>query len=103
MASAVHGAWTDAVTVAVEVTNRSPSSVGLSPGQFRVRVDRVGPTVSLYSADRAPGPLDPGGTATMRITYLAPPPGQRLTLEFADDGAASPHCLQLGALDRRSS
>jgi hypothetical protein len=66
----------------------------LSPGQFRIRVDRGGPTVSLYSADRDAGPLEPGSTARMRISYLVPPPDRLLSLEFADTGAAA--TLRLG-------
>jgi pectin methylesterase-like acyl-CoA thioesterase len=85
--SAVHGAWTAAVTVDVEVRNRSRRAMELSPGQFRVRVDRGGPTVSLYGADRTPGPVDPGSATVMRISYLAPPPGRGLSLEFDDASA----------------
>lgn len=94
--SAVHGAWTDAVTVEVEVQNRSRRAIELSPGQFRVRVDRDGPTVSLYRADRVPGAMAPRSTTTMRISYLAPPPDRPLSLEFADAGAMT--TLGLGAL-----
>ena len=97
--SAVHGAWTDAVVVDVEVHNGSSVPVELSPGQFRVRVDGDGPTVSLYDADRDAGPLRPRSTTTMRIRYLAPTPEHRVSLEFADMGADT--TVQLGTLDRR--
>lgn len=93
--SAVHGAWTDAVVVDVEVHNGSRSPMELSPGQFRMRVDR-GPSVSLYSSDREAGPVGPGSTTTMRIQYLAPPPGRGLSLEFDDTGAVRP--VRLGHL-----
>jgi hypothetical protein len=95
--SAVHGAWTDAVEVDVVVHNASRRQTELSPGQFRMRVDGGGPTVSLYRADRAPGPLAPGSSATMRISYLAPAPDQGLSLEF--DDAAVMSTLALGPLD----
>ena len=65
----------------------------LSPGQFRVRVADGGPTVSLYSADRDAGSVEPGSTTTMRISYLAPPPDSTLTLEFADTDATEPVLL----------
>ena len=97
--SAVHGAWTDAVVVDVEVHNGSSDPVALSPGQFRVRVDGDGPTVSLYDADRDAGPLRARSTTTMRIRYLAPPPEHRVSLEFADMGADT--TVQLGTLGRR--
>jgi|tagenome__1003787_1003787.scaffolds.fasta_scaffold20753583_2 hypothetical protein len=95
--SAVHGAWTDAVEVDVAVHNGSRQQMELSPGQFRMRLDDGGPTVSLYRADRAPGPLAPGSTATMRISYLAPAPDHGLSLEF--DDAAVMTTLAVGRLD----
>jgi hypothetical protein len=94
--SAVHGAWTDAVMVEVEVHNGSQRAIELSPGQFRMRVDGDGPTVSLYRADRVPGAMAPRSTTTMRISYLAPPPDHPLSLEFADAGAMT--TLGLGSL-----
>jgi hypothetical protein len=97
--SIVHGAWREAVTVHVEVRNGMSRPIGLSPGQFRLRVDRTGPTVSLYSADRDPGPLEPGATAAMRITYLVPPPDRRLSLEFSDTDAVAP--VLLGRVGRQ--
>ena len=96
VASAVHGAWTDAVLVDVEVHNDLSRAIELSPGQFRVRV-AGGPTVSLYSADHDAGSVEPASTTTMRISYLAPPPDQPLSLEFADTGASGP--VRLGRLD----
>jgi hypothetical protein len=99
--SAVHGSWTDAVMVEVEVRNRTRRAVELSPGQFRVRVDGDGPTVSLYRADRTPGAMSPRSTTTMRISYLAPPPERPLSLEFADAGAMT--TLGLGALGGTAS
>ena len=99
--SAVHGAWTDAVEVDVEVHNGLHAPMELSPGQFRVRVDGTGPTVSLYSADRDAGPVGPGSTTTMRIRYLVPPPAHGLSLEFADTGATA--AVLLGTLERVGS
>ncbi len=88
--SAVHGAWTAGVLIDVSVRNRLRRPVELSPGQFRVRVDRDGPTVSLYSSDRDAEPLEPGAARTLRITYLAPPPDLPLSLLFEDPGARRP-------------
>ena len=99
--SAVHGAWTDAVVVDVQVHNGSRSPIELSPGQFRVRVDEDGPTVSLYSADRSSGALEAGSTSTLSISYLVPPPGPELSLEFAD--AISMRTHRLGRLDGHGS
>jgi hypothetical protein len=98
--SAVHGAWTDAVMVDVQVHNGSRGPIELSPGQFRVRVDDGGPTVSLYSSDRSAGRLEAGETANLRISYLVPPPEAALSLEFADAISSSTH--RLGRLDDRS-
>jgi hypothetical protein len=95
--SAVHGAWTDAVEVDVAVHNGSRQEMELSPGQFRMRLDGGGPTVSLYRADRSPGPLAAGSSTTMRISYLAPDPERRLSLEF--DDAAVMTTLAVGRLD----
>lgn len=94
--SAVHGAWTNAVAVDVAVYNGSQLPIELSPGQFRVRIER-GPTVSLYSSDRDAGPIGPGETASLRINYLAPPPDRSLSLEFHDAG--TDHRIRLGRLD----
>ena len=101
MPSAVHGAWTDVVVVDVQVHNGSRDPIELSPGQFRVRVDGGGPTVSLYSSDRQAGPLEAGATTNLRISYLAPPPGSAISLEFADAISARTH--RLGRLDERSA
>jgi hypothetical protein len=98
--SRVHGAWTDAVVVDVELHNGMSRPMELSPGQFRVRVDEKGPTVSLYSADRDPGPLEPGSTTAMQITYLVPPPDRGLALEFSDAGALT--ALLLGQVGRHT-
>jgi hypothetical protein len=95
--SAVHGAWTDAVVVDVEVHNGARTPIALSPGQFRVRVDDDGPTVSLYRANRSPGPMTAGSTTTLRISYLAPPQERRLSLEFED--AVAMTTVALGPLD----
>ena len=79
---------------------------GASPGQFRVRVDDDGPTVSLYRADRRPGPMAAGTTATLRISYLVPPAGRALSLEFADAAATTTRGLgrleTSGACDERA-
>ena len=101
VASAVHGAWTAGVAVDLEVHNRLRRPVELSPGQFRVRVGRAGPTVSLYSSDREAEPLPPGASRTLRISYLAPPPDQPLTLLFDDTGSRRP--VDLGPVGRPSS
>jgi hypothetical protein len=90
VASAVHGAWTDAVIVDVRIHNGLRRPVELSPGQFRVRVDDDGPTVSLYSADRDAGVVQAGSTTTMRVSYLVPPPDHGLSLEFTDPDAPAP-------------
>ena len=95
--SAVHGAWTDAVMVDVQVHNGSRGPIELSPGQFRVRVDHGGPTVSLYRSDRPAGRLEAGSTTNLRISSLVPPPGAGLSLEFADALSARTH--RLGRVD----
>lgn len=100
VASAVHGAWTAGVVVDVEVHNRLQRAVELSPGQFRVRVDRHGPTVSLYSSDWEAAPLEPGSTTTLQISYLAPPADRSLSLVF--DDTASRRSVELGPVGRSS-
>lgn len=94
--SAVHGAWTDAMSVDVSVHNGTEGPIELSPGQFRVRVAGGTMTVSLYGADRDAGPVQAGETARIRIDYLVPPVGLGLGLEFAD--ALSASTIQLGRI-----
>lgn len=96
--SAVHGAWTNAVAVEVQVHNGSGAPLGLSPGQFRVRVERDGPSVALYSADRGAGPVAPGATTRMQIRYLVPPPDHEVSLEYVGSVGRPP--LRLGTLAR---
>jgi len=96
--SAVHGAWADGVLVDVEVYNGLRRPVMVSPGQFRIRVDRDGPTVSLYGSDRDAGPLESGATRTFQISYLAPPPDRPLSLVFDDTGSRRP--VHLGPVGR---
>lgn len=95
--SRVHGAWTDAVAIDVEVRNRLPVTMALSPGQFRLRVDRTGPTVSLYDADRPAGTVAAHSTTALRIRYLAPGPEHGLTLDFEDVRDA--RTVRLGRLE----
>jgi hypothetical protein len=89
------------VVVDLEVHNRLRRPVELSPGQFRVRLDRDGSTVSLYSSDREAAPLAPGETRTLQISYLAPPPDRTLSLLFDDTGSRGP--VDLGPVGRRSA
>lgn len=95
--SAVHGAWTNAVAVDVAVRNALARPMLLAPGQFRMRVDSDGSTVSLYSANRDTGPVGRGWT-TIRITFLAPAPDRAVSLEFTDPGSPAP--LLLGRVGR---
>ena len=95
--SAVHGAWTDAMTVDVSVHNATKHPIELSAGQFRVRVAGGPMTVSLYATDRDAGPVAAGEMARLSIDYLVPPVGLGLGLEFAD--ALSGHTLTVGRLD----
>ena len=95
--SAVHGAWTNAVAADVAVRSALARPMLLAPGQFRMRVDSDGSTVSLYSADRDTGPVGRGWT-TMRITFLAPSPDRPVSLEFTDPGSPTP--LVLGRVGR---
>ena len=48
-----------------------------------------------------PGAMAAGTTETLRISYLAPPKGRALSLEFADAGAMT--TLGLGRLDDERS
>jgi hypothetical protein len=95
---AVHDPWRDTVVVDVEVHNGGREPLLVSPGQFRLRVGD-GPTVSLYDSDRPPGPVPAGSTTRMRISYLAPPPGDELTVEFTEAGAVSG--LRVGRVEAR--
>lgn len=82
-----HGVWSESLDVDVEVRNGSNAPILVSPGQFRVRVGDSGTTVSLYSSDRVPGMVEAGSTTDMRISYLVPPRGTPLSLEFSEPGA----------------
>ncbi|HEX8781002.1 MAG TPA: hypothetical protein VF728_07515 [Nocardioides sp.] len=96
--SAVHGAWTDAVAVELEVHNGSRAPLVLSPGQFLVRVQRGGPTVALYSADHGGEPVAPGTSTRMQIRYLVPPPDREVSLEYV--GSVGRRPLRIGTLER---
>lgn len=80
--------WSDMVRVDVEVHNGTDRELLMSPGQFRLRVGRDGPTVTPYDAELAPGPLAAGATATTWVSYLAPAEATELWVEYSEAGAS---------------
>jgi hypothetical protein len=78
--------WSDTVRADVEVHNGLDRAVLMSPGQFRLRVGRDGPTVSPYAVGSVAGPVAPGATVTTWVTYLAPAGATALSLEYTDTG-----------------
>lgn len=88
-AAAHDRSWPDVVRVDVEVHNGRRRPVLMSPGQFRLRVGRDGPTVTPYAAGRVPGALGPRSTTRTWIDYLAPGDASDLWVEYAEAGAAT--------------
>lgn len=83
-----HEVWPNTVLTEVEVHNGTRRPVLVSPGQFRLRVGRSGPTVSYYDAERPVAALDAGMTERLWISYLAPDAPDELFLEYTEAGAA---------------
>lgn len=90
-----HLVWSDYVRVDIEVENTSPRPVLLSPGQFRLRVNDTGPTVSLYDAGHQVLALAAGTTLTTWVGFLAPPEEPGFGVEYTEAGAAMPHTFRI--------
>ena len=93
--SSGHHGWSGTVVADLEVHNPSRRPLLVSPGQFRLRIGRTGPTVSFYDSERAVGVLSAGASVRMWISYLAPPEATELSLEYAAAGATAPVALPL--------
>ncbi len=90
-----HLAWSDYVHVDLAVENSSRRPVLLSPGQFRLRVGRSGPTVSLYDAGHRVVALAAGSTLTTWVGYLAPSDQSAFGIEYTEAGARAPHTFEI--------
>lgn len=90
---AKHRTWSETVRVDVEVHNGSDQPILVSPGQFRLRLGAGGMTVTPYDAGWSVGPLGASETVASWITYLAPPGGADLWIEYAEPGATAPQAF----------
>ena len=92
-----HSVWPNTVLTEVEVHNGTRRPVLVSPGQFRLRVGKDGPTVSYYDAERPVAALAAGMTERLWISYLAPDRADDLYLEYTEAGARRPVSTPLPA------
>ena len=90
---AKHQTWSEAVRIEVEVHNGSDQPILVSAGQFRLRLGAGGMTVTPYNAGWPVGPLGPSETVASWISYLAPPGGADLWIEYAEPGATAPQAF----------
>jgi hypothetical protein len=103
-AGAPHGghgdphARSDRIRVSLTLTNRGRATVPFSPGQFRLRLDRVGTTVTATRPDPPPGSIAAGQTLRERLTFAVPVSRTSFTVVFDDLGRATPLPIGLGAL-----
>jgi hypothetical protein len=95
------GARSDRVRVSLTLTNRGPATVPFSPGQFRLRLDRLGTTVTATRPNGPPGSIAAGQTLRQRLTFVVPAPRTSFTLVFDDLGRATPLPIGLGAFPVR--
>jgi hypothetical protein len=86
--------WPDVVRVQLRVRNLAALPLLLSPGQFRLRVDR-GVTVMPTGWRHGPAPLGGGDARTGWIDFRAPAGGQLFDLEFTPAGQAEPVAVPL--------
>lgn len=88
-----HRTWSETVRIEVEVHNGSDQPILVSPGQFRLRLGGGGMTVTPYDAGWSVGPLGTSETVASWISYLAPPGGADLWIEYAEPGATAPQAF----------
>jgi hypothetical protein len=77
--------WADVVLLEVQLHNAGPLPVLFSPGQLRLKLSSTATTITPQDSDRAPGPIAPGGTEHILISYLAPRDFPALELEYSDE------------------
>ena len=82
-----HGIWSQTVLVGVEVHNGLDRPLLFSPGQFRLRVGRHGPSVTPYDAEGPSRGLPAGRTLTTWVSFLTPDDADDLAVEFTEAGA----------------
>jgi hypothetical protein len=93
----------DQIRVSLTVTNRGRAKVPFSPGQFRLRLNRAGTTVTATRPNPPPGSIAAGQTLRQRLTFVVPVPRTSFTLVFDDLGRATPLRIGLGAFPVRAS
>lgn len=92
-----HGVWPQTVVVGVEVHNGLDRPLLFSPGQFRLRVGRGGPSVTPYDAEGSAEGLPAHSTRTTWVSFLAPQDADNLAVEFTEAGASRGISTQLRA------
>lgn len=88
----------DEVTVFIGAANRLGRPVPFSPGQFRLRLDGTGSTVTAANPNPPPAAIDAGGRLRHQLTFLVPERRTALTLLFHDIGRSQPLAIDLGSL-----
>jgi hypothetical protein len=89
-------ARSDRIRVSLTLTNRGRASVPFSPGQFRLRLDRVRTTVTATRPNPPPGSIAAGQSLRQRLTFVVSIPRTSFTLVFDDLGRATPLAIGLG-------
>lgn len=88
----------DEVTVFIGAANRLRRPVPFSPGQFRLRLEGTGTTVTAANPNPPPAGIDAGGRLRHDLTFLVPERRTALTLLFHDIGRSRPLAIDLGSV-----
>jgi hypothetical protein len=91
----------DRIKVSVTLTNDRHRRRPFSPGQFRLRLNDAGTTVTATRPNPPPGSIAAGQTLRQRLTFVVPAPRSAFTLVFDDIGRAAPVRVELGSLPGR--
>jgi hypothetical protein len=93
------GARSDRIRVSLTLANRGRTALPFSPGQFRLRLDRAGTTLTATRPNPPPGAIGAGQTLRQRLTFVVSVPSTSFTLVFNDLARATPLPIGLGAFD----
>jgi hypothetical protein len=88
----------DEVRVFIGAANRLGRPVPFSPGQFRLRLEGTGTTVTAANPNPPPARIDAGGRLRHELTFLVPERRTALTLLFHDIGRSRPLTIDLGSV-----
>ena len=88
----------DRIRVSFTLANDRGRTVPFSPGQFRLRIDGTGTTVTATQPNPPPGFIEAGQSLRHRLTFAVPATRASFTLVFDDLGRATPLPIELGSL-----